>query len=127
MRKYVTGIAATILLGALLGAVLGAVNPSSGWLGRMPLAAAIIAGTFLGGIGLVTGVALAVYNASFKSDGIIPLMLVGALVTFVLNLILMGNRIEDFGTAFLLIGLGCAYAAAYKGAAVLSARLTASN
>lgn len=122
MRKFITGIAAAISLGVPLGALVGALVPGTGLLGPMPLAAAIFAGAFFGGMGLVVGLALAAYDATFKSDGIIHLMLVGALTTFVLNLVMMGNRIENFYDVLCFLVLGVLYAAAYKGGTALSAR-----
>ncbi len=121
MRKLITGVSAAIVLGALLGAVIGA-TASGGWLGPMPLAAAIFAGAVLGGTGLVVGLALAAYDSTFKSDGIVALMLVGALTSFVLSLAVLGNRIENFIDVASFIGLGILYAFAYKGGAYISTR-----
>jgi len=115
MKLKIASVLATGVTGAIAGFALGFASAGSGgWLGPMPLVAAMFISTYLAILGLIVGAALSFVS----SKSLTYLILAGALASLIANIVLaflLGGGLE-LSLAALAQGalIGAAFAGVYK-------------
>ncbi len=115
MKLKIATVLATGVIGALAGFVLGYVSSGQGgWLGPMPLVAAMFLATYLAILGLAVGTVLSTLSNQSWTNFVV----IGAIASLVTNAVLaliMGGGLEVSGEVlFQGVTIGAALGLVYK-------------